>query len=264
MALVVEAKPRRETQRPSGGKIPCRDGRKILGRFAKTKAVAVAQASIQFNAGDEIFRADVAAAGRGLERERPAGADRVAKLPGFVREVFHGQGIDRDIPAAEGFGEQKFHFELVNVLAARVGVRGGVIAFNVVAFHFFEDFVRAAGVLKFDVEDRVDRMLARQQAEAIFPTHTGEEGAVVKGGLSCEIELRGVPRGYSVLEFGPEGVEIAGVALRSERRKICEIKTSRFLEVVIVGDDVGTFLREGRRAERHRTAERERAEKTQA
>src|SRR6185437_12090235 len=94
----------------------------------------------------------------------------------------------------------------------------------------------------FDVDHRINKMLALQRTKAILPAKTGEESAVIEGGLPVEIEFRRPPGRGAVLELHPISMKVVAAALRPEGRKILDIQTSGFFEIVIVSDDVRTLL----------------------
>jgi hypothetical protein len=118
-----------------------------------------------------------------------------------------------------------------------------VIGLDVVSLDFFHDFVGAADLLVFDVEDRVDEVFALKHAEAIFQAEAGEDGAIAECSLAVEVELSGPPGGCTIFELSPEGVKVIAATLRAEGREVLNLEAAGFLQVVIVGDDVGTLLR---------------------
>jgi hypothetical protein len=128
-----------------------------------------------------------------------------------------------------------------------------------VAFHFLQDFVRAALVLVLEVENGIDEVLALQGANAILPAEAGEESAVVKGGLGVEINLGCPPGRGAIFEFGPEGVEVVAGALRAEGGEILDLEITGLFEVMIVGDDLGALLSLG--SQRTASSERQEQEK---
>ena len=237
-----------------------RDRREVVRCIVQSETVAVAEAAVHFNSGDEVFAAETAAHGRGLQGQRTAGADGVAELPGIAAgEVLGGDGVFGDVPAFESFREQQLGFEFVIVFLAGDGVRDGVVGFDVVAFDFFQNFVGAAGLLVLDVEHGIDEVLVLEQAEAILPAEAGEDGAVVEGGLAVEVEFGGPPGGGAVFEFGPEGVEVVAGALRAEGGKVFDFEAAWLFEVVVVGDDVGALLRERGESEEGQCDQQERS-----
>jgi hypothetical protein len=127
----------------------------------------------------------------------------------------------------EGFGKQELRFEFVVVLLAGDGVGDGVVGLDVVAFHFFQDLVGAAGLLVFDVENGIDEKLALQQAKAVLPAGASGDGAVVEGGLAIEIKLGGPPGGGAVFELSPEGMKIVALALGAEGREVFDFEAAR-------------------------------------
>src|SRR5215472_10933258 len=218
MAVVVQAKSRREAKRPVGRQIPGHDGSEIVGSVWQTEAVKVAKASVHFNSGDEVLAAQIAMVCRGLQREWPAGADGVSELPRIAPgEVLGGQRIQREVPATVPAREQELALEFVVVLLTRDSIRHGKVRFNIVTFYFFQDLVRFADLLVFDVQHGVDEMFALQQPKAVFNSKSGKDGALTEGALAIEIELRGPPRSRAIFKFHPEGVEVISPALRPKR-----------------------------------------------
>src|SRR6266496_481271 len=96
--------------------------------------------------------------------------------------------------------EDEFQFDLTLFLLApfRVGIQQ--VVFAVVSNHFAKRFV-ATDVLKFDVKNGIDPVLAQQRAEAVLPAVTREDRAVVLGHLAVEIELCRPPGFYPVFEL---------------------------------------------------------------
>ena len=246
MAVVVEAKAGREAKCPVRRKIPGNYRGEIVRGLVQAKAVTVAESAIHFDSGDEVFAAETATLGRRFESQGMAGAECVAELPGVAAgEVLGGNGVLSDVPSLEGLGEKQFEFEFVIMLLTGTGVRVGVVRFDVVAFHFLENLVGAAGVFVFDIKDWIDEMFALEQAEAVLESESGEDGAVVECGLAVEVELGGPPGSGAVFELGPEGVKIVAGALGAERGEVFDFEAAGFLEIVIVGDDVGALLGSG-------------------
>src|ERR1700739_3155733 len=129
---------------------------------------------------------------------------------------------------------------IVRLPQDRVGRR--MIGFDVVAFHFLHDLVGFADLLVFDVEYRVDGMLALEQTKAIFQTEPGENSAVAECALTIEVEFGGPPGGCAIFKLDPIGVEVSASALSGEIGEVLDLQAARFLEIVIVRDEVGTLL----------------------
>jgi len=243
MTVVVESEAGGDAKRPVGRKVPGDDRREIVRGVMQAETVAVSKAAVHLQSGNEILGAKVAAMDRRLQAQRTADPEGIAKFPGLTRrDILGDDGVLGDVPTTEGFREQEFGFDFVVVLLAGNGIRVKVVGFDVVTFDLFEDLVSSAGVLVFDVENGVDKMLLPQEAEAVLPTETGEDSAVVEGGLSVEIDLGRPPCGGPVLELGPEGVEVVAPALGAKGGEVFDFETSRLLQIVVVGHDVGTFL----------------------
>src|SRR5260370_30769911 len=100
----------------------------------------------------------------------------------------------------------------------------------------------------------------RERTESVLPTKAGEERAVGERGLAVKVELRSPPARSPVVELCPEGVEVMAGALRSQRGDVRELEVASLLEIVIVGEEVGTLLGDGTRANSGRPQEEERAE----
>ena len=135
------------------------------------------------------------------------------------------------------------------VLPACDGVGIGVVGFDIVAFHLFQDFVGAAGLLIFDIEHRIDEMLTLEEAETVLPAEAGEDGAVVEGGLAVEIKFGGPPGSGAVFELSPKGMKVVAGALGAESGEVFDFEAARLFEIVVIGDDVGTFLRARRKSD---------------
>src|SRR5579864_8159931 len=206
MAMVVQAETRRQAQGPVGGQVPGDDGSEVVRGIGQAEAVAVAEAAIHFNSGNEIFTAEVTAVDRSLERQRTAGPKGISELPGIAAgEVLHCQWIEGEVPAIVRAGEQHLDLEFMIVSLARDGIGYGVVRLDIVAFHFLDNLVGFADLLVLEVEYRVDEVLTLEQAQAILPAEASEDCAVVESRLAIEVELGGPPGGGSVFELGPEG-----------------------------------------------------------
>src|SRR5712691_2722812 len=116
------------------------------------------------------------------------------------------------------------------------------------AFHLLQNLVRAALVLVFEIENRVDEVFALQRPQAVLPAKAREDRAVVECGLSIEVQLGSPPGGGTVFKLGPEGVEVVARALGAERREVLYFKAAGFFEIVIIGNEIGPFLSQSRRS----------------
>src|SRR6476646_5992331 len=126
------------------------------------------------------------------------------------------------------------------------------------AFALFEDFVGAALVLVFQVEDGIDEMLAFQDAEPIFPAEARKYSGIAKSGLAIQVELGGPPGCGTILELHPIGVEVVAAALGAEGGEIFDFEVPRLLEKMVVGHEVGVFLgRSGARKKNEKGGEHE-------
>jgi len=92
-------------------------------------------------------------------------------------------------------------------------------------------------------------MLTLEKAETVLPAEAGEDGAVVEGGLAVEIKFGGPPGSGAVFELSPEGVEVVAGALGAESGEVFDFEAPGFFEIVVIGDDVGTFLRARRKSD---------------
>ena len=68
---------------------------------------------------------------------------------------------------------------------------------------FLQYLVSSVQALIFDVNHRVDPVLARQRSESVLPTEAGEDRAVAPGALAVEIKLGGPPPFGSIFKFDP-------------------------------------------------------------
>src|SRR5450755_1929388 len=182
-----------------------------------------------------------------FQGQRPAGSDGVAKFPRLVGQVLGGNRIFNEVPALVSAGEQEFELQLMSMLPSGDGVGIEPVFLDIVAFHFFQNFVGAADVFVFDIDDRIDEMLVLERTKAILPAEPGEKSAVVKGGLAVEVELGGPPGGSAIFELHPESMEVVAAALGAEGGEVFNLEVAGFFEVMIVGDDVGIFLSAGSR-----------------
>ena len=244
MAIVVQTEAGRQTQSPIGRQVPGNHGRQIVGGIVQAETVAVPEAAVHLDSGNEIFRTQITALGAGLESQRTAHSHGISKLPDFAgRNILGDNRVLRDIPSIERLRQEQLAFDFVIVKLAGRCIGLGVVRFHVVAFDFLQDFVGGAGLLVFDVEHRVDEVFTLQQAKAILPAKSGEDRAVIECGLSVKVDLGGPPGGGSVFEFGPECVKVIAAALRAEGGEVFDLEAPRLFQIVVVGDDVGALLR---------------------
>ena len=122
------------------------------------------------------------------------------------------------------------------------GVGFKSVGLYVVTFYFFPDFVSAALVFIFDIEDWIYEVLALEWAKTILQAEAGEERAVVEGGLAIEIEFGGPPRGRAIFQFHPEGMVIVAEPLGTQGGEVFDFEIAGLFQVVIVSDDIRTFL----------------------
>src|SRR5450631_4206683 len=148
-----------------------------------------------------------------FQGQRPAGAERIAKFPRLVGKIFGGNRIFDEVPTLVSAGEQELELQLVIMLLPEYGIGIESIGLNVVALDLFQNFVGAAGVFVFHVEDRIDEVLAPERTKTILPAEPGEKSAVVKCGLAVEVELGSPPGGGAVFELHPESMEVVATAL---------------------------------------------------
>src|SRR6516162_7469494 len=99
MAVAVQPEGRLNAKRPSGRKIPSQTRRQILRCVVQAKARAVTESAVHLEARNEVLRAEVAPVRGSLHCERPADAERIAELPGLVRQILHRQGVLGEVPS---------------------------------------------------------------------------------------------------------------------------------------------------------------------
>src|ERR1700730_19423191 len=63
-----------------------------------------------------------------------------------------------------------------------------------------------------------------------------------KVGLSLEVQAEGPPLGGPIFTLCPKGMKVVAGALRTEDRRIIDLKGTAIFEVVIIGDDIGSLL----------------------
>src|SRR5579863_3553993 len=86
-------------------------------------------------------------------------------------------------------------------------------------------------------------MLELKWTNAVLPTKAGENSAVIEGRLPIEIELSRPPGRGSIFKLCPKGIKIIAATLCAKGRKIFHLQAAGFFEIVIVSNDVRTFLR---------------------
>lgn len=243
MAVRIQPKTGGQSQRPAGGKVPADDGRQIMRGFVETEAMTITQPSVDLDPRDEILSTETAKPGGSFESQLPADPGSVAKLPGIATGQRLGcQRIEREIPSIPRCRQQQLKLQLVIVPLAQNGIWGRVIGFDVVAFDFLHDLVGFANLLVFQVEDRIDHVLALEQAEAIFQPEPRENGAVAERALSVQVELSRPPGRGSVFQLEPIGQEVSAFALGRKIGEGCDLETAGFLKIVVVGNKVRALL----------------------
>src|SRR5581483_4068812 len=214
MAIVVQTESRGKPQSPVRRQIPRNDWSEVVGSFVKPKVIAVAQAAIKLETGDEILAAKAAALCGGLQGQRAACTQRISEFPRITAgQVLGGQGIKGDVPSIMSARQQDLEFKFVVVFETCEGVWDSMVGLDVVTLDFFNDLVGFVDLLVFDIEHRIHRVLALEQAKAVFQAESSKERAVVEGGMGVDIEFGGPPGGCAIFEFHPIGDEVTGAAL---------------------------------------------------
>ena len=159
-----------------------------MGSFVESKFLRVAQASIHFDANNEVLGTEVALPNRRFKRQWSACSDGIAKLPSLTwQEILCGERIQGYIPAFEGFREQQLELQLVVEILASQGIGAAMIGFDIVAFNFLDDLVGIIYLFVFDVEHGIDEVLARERSNAILPAKASEDCTVSKRALPIEV-----------------------------------------------------------------------------
>src|ERR1700730_13653072 len=109
------------------------------------------------------------------------------------------------------------------------------------ADHVQQTSVGAVDVLEFQVQHRIDPMLARQQSKAILPAITCEEAALAKSSLPIQVEFGGPPTLYSVLEFGGAAHESVAIARLARHVLGGELEIARLFHLVRISDKEWAF-----------------------
>src|ERR1700758_3439552 len=110
----------------------------------QSELIAITQAAIHFESGDEILRTNSASFCGGLQRQGTAGAERVAKFPWLMGKVLGGQRVLREVPALEGAGNNELELHLVDDFLPGYGIRREKIRLHIVPFAFLQNLVGAA------------------------------------------------------------------------------------------------------------------------
>jgi len=97
--------------------------------------------------------------------------------------------------------------------------------------------------------------LAARLVRKPLPAIAGEYGAAAECSLAVEVQLDGPPGGCAIFQFCPVGMKIRAATLRSKSGEVFDLQASRFLEIVVISNDIGfpgTNLTEDGREERAR------------
>src|SRR6266705_2642240 len=176
-----------------------------------------------------------------------ADTEGISKLPNTFVNVLNTNNVLRNIPPFDLARQNKLCFELPFVFEARFPVGSAVIFLTVEADNFFQRFVGSIDVFVLHIENRIDAVLAKQQAKTVLKPEAGQQSAIMQRVLAVDIELRRPPAFGSVFEFGPITNERVDTSCPSDHRIGGDFQVTRFFHVVVVGDKVGPFLGETRR-----------------
>src|SRR6267154_3554554 len=114
MAVVVQAKARRQAQRPIRRQVPCNNWCQVMRRIMQAETVAVAEPAVHLNSGDKILAAETTALCRGLQCQGTAGAQGIAELPRIAAgKVLSSDGVFNQVPSLEGLRKQQLKFQFV-------------------------------------------------------------------------------------------------------------------------------------------------------
>jgi hypothetical protein len=149
-------------------------------RALEAEVLGVAQSTVHFEARDEVLSTPRAVLGRSREGQRPAEPPRVAELPRFAGQILYGDDVLGDVPTLERAREDELELEFSLALFPADRDRLRMVGFDVVADDFLEHFVGTVDVFVFDVQDRVDRVLVPERAEAVLPAKPGEQRPLIE------------------------------------------------------------------------------------
>src|SRR5690242_18726755 len=211
--------------------------------IVQAEMIAITQAAIHLDSGDEILRTKSASFCGALQRHGTAGAERVAKFPWLIGKILGGQRVLREVPALERTGKNELELHLVDDFLPGYGIRREKIRLHIMPFAFLQKLVRTALVFVFHVQDRVNKVFSFERSEAVLPANPRENSAVPQGRLAVEIKLGGPPGRGAVFEFHPIRMKVVAAALRAEGREIFDLEVPRFFKVVVVSYKVRIFLR---------------------
>src|SRR5260370_10490921 len=128
-----------------------------------------------------------------------------------------------NIPAFERLREQQLELQFVVMSLASEGVGDRVVGFDVVALNLLYDLVGFADLLVLHIKHGINEMLALEGTDAVLPTKACEDGAVIEGGLSVEVELGRPPRRGAIFQLDPGGMKVVAAALRAKCREILDL-----------------------------------------
>ncbi len=242
MAVGVEPEGGRDPEGRATGQVPCEHRRQVVRGVPQSEAMGVAKAAVQLDAGGEVLGAQGAGVRQRRQRQRAAGAERVAELPDRTRQVFLGDEVGGKVPIRGMAGEDQLGLHLAEALAAGLPVGRRMVGFAVVPDHLEHRLVGAVDVLEFDVEHRVDPVLAQQRPPAVLPAPAGERRAVAMGRLAVEVELGRPPTLDAVLQLRRRRDESARAPLAGDDRIDGDLQVAELLQLVVVGDEERALL----------------------
>src|SRR6185437_13056892 len=211
-----------------------------------------AHATVELHSSYEILPAQAAGVrGNGLGQAARSG-ESVAELEAlFLGKIALHNEVLSDIPVLNIAGENELGFQFVGMGLAELGV-----VFKIerrLAHNFLLNAAALVDVFVFQVEDRVNGMLGGQGSKAALQAPTGEDGAVPGGGLALQVELRGPPAVYSVLQFG-KGRDVGPLpAARHAGSGVhLQFEIAGLLQVMVVSDEIGGVFLGASRKRKHK------------
>src|SRR5215831_13819334 len=242
---VIQAELRREAHSETCRRAPVDGGANVVRCVMEAEGVAVAQAAVHLDTGNEFLCAEDALPGAGCQFEGTAGGNRIAKLPGAVGQVLLKNQILAEVPALVVAAQDQLQLDFALSFLAGNGIAIGKVGNAIMTNNLEEALVGAVDVFELDIQHGIDPMLAGQGTKAIFPAKSGEDGAVSGRGYTVEVSFSGPPGLGAVFELHRGAAKPVSQRGRTYGALDGNFKVAWLLHIVRIGHEVRPFLGEG-------------------
>jgi hypothetical protein len=96
-------------------------------------------------------------------------------------------------------------------------------------------------VLEFEIQYRINPVLARQDAKTVLPAVPGEQRALAASSLPIEIQFRGPLAGGAVLQFQHAAQKLLALARLSRYATDRDFQVARLFDLMCIGHEKRTF-----------------------